>query len=115
MSRPLRKVLPGVRSAQRGVARDIDVFLPASYRESRRRYPVVYMQDGQNLADPHRAFAGTWELEAALETLASRGVEAIVVGIPNMGEARVRDTRRSLTRNSAAAMATRISPIWNEQ
>ena len=38
------------------------------------------MQDGQNLADPHRAFAGTWELEAALETLASRGVEAIVVG-----------------------------------
>ena len=46
------------------------------------------MQDGQNLADPHRAFAGTWELEAALETLASRGVEAIVVGIPNMGQAR---------------------------
>lgn len=91
MSRALRRVLPGVRSAQRGVARDIDVFLPASYRESRRRYPVVYMQDGQNLADRHRAFAGTWELEAALETLASRGVEAIVVGIPNMGQARVRE------------------------
>ena len=70
---------------QRGVARDIDVFLPASYRKTRRRYPVVYMQDGQNLADPHRAFAGAWELEAALETLASRGVEAIVVGDPEQG------------------------------
>ena len=111
----LRRVLPGVRSAQRGVARDIDVFLPASYRESRRRYPVVYMQDGQNLADRHRAFAGTWELEAALETLASRGVEAIVVGIPNMGEARVESTRRSLMPNSAAVMATPILPISNER
>jgi predicted alpha/beta superfamily hydrolase len=91
MSRPIRRVLPNVWSPQREVARDIDVFLPPSYRGSRRRYPVVYMQDGQNLADPHRAFAGTWELEAALETLASRGIEAIVVGLPNLGEARVRE------------------------
>jgi predicted alpha/beta superfamily hydrolase len=91
MSRPVRRGLPHVWSAQREIARDIDIFLPASYRRSRRRYPVVYMQDGQNLADPHRAFAGTWELEAALETLASRGIEPIVVGIPNLGDARVRE------------------------
>jgi predicted alpha/beta superfamily hydrolase len=49
------------------------------------------MQDGQNLADAHRAFAGTWDLEGALATLASRGIEVIVVGIPNLGEARVRE------------------------
>jgi predicted alpha/beta superfamily hydrolase len=80
-----------VRSPQLENERDLDVFLPASYARSRRRYPVVYMQDGQNLADPSRALAGTWDLSGAFEDLASRGLETIVVGIPNMGEARVRE------------------------
>jgi predicted alpha/beta superfamily hydrolase len=80
-----------VRSPQRESERDLDVFLPGSYPRNRRRYPVVYMQDGQNLADPHRAFAGTWELEHAIAALASRGIEAIFVGIPNTGEERIRE------------------------
>jgi predicted alpha/beta superfamily hydrolase len=84
-----RRVLPRVRSPQRGTQRDLDIFLPPSYRRGTQRYPVVYMQDGQNLADPDRAFAGTWELERAMSTLAERGLEAIVVGIPNMGQARL--------------------------
>ena len=86
-----RRVLQRVRSPQRGIERDIDIYLPPSYPQTRRRYPVVYMQDGQNLADPERAFAGTWELEQALRTLAARGIEAIVVGIPNLGGARVNE------------------------
>jgi predicted alpha/beta superfamily hydrolase len=49
------------------------------------------MQDGQNLADPHRAFAGTWNLEGAITALATKGIEAIFVGIPNMGEGRLRE------------------------
>ena len=89
--RSLRRVLPGVRSPQRGTERDLDVFLPPSYRRGKSRYPVIYMQDGQNLADPHRAFAGTWELERAIRTLAERDIEAIVVGIPNMGGARINE------------------------
>jgi predicted alpha/beta superfamily hydrolase len=88
---PLRRVLPRVRSAQRGVERDVDVYLPPSYPQARRRYPVVYMQDGQNLNDPERAFAGTWELEQAIRMLALRGIEAIFVGIPNLGDARVHE------------------------
>jgi len=88
---PIRKMLPRVWSPQRGTHRDIDVFLPASYRRSRWRYPVVYMQDGQNLVDPDRAFSGTWHLDHAIASLAARGLEAIFVGTPNMGEARVRE------------------------
>ena len=65
--------------------RQIDVYLPPSYdSEPRRRYPVVYMHDGQNLSDPFTAFGGTtWRLEGALERLASRGLETIVVGVHN--------------------------------
>lgn len=89
---PIRRVLPAVWSPQRDTHRDIDVFLPPSYKRSRRRYPVVYMQDGQNLADPDRAFGGaTWELPRTIAALAARGIEAIFVGVPNMGEHRLRE------------------------
>lgn len=88
---PVRRILRHVWSPQRDTRRDIDVFLPSSYGRSRRRYPVVYMQDGQNLADHHRAFAGTWNLEQAIAALAARGIDAIVVGVPNMGADRLRE------------------------
>ena len=85
------RVLSRVRSPQRGHERDIDVYLPPSYSRTRRRYPVVYMQDAQNLADPARAFAGTWELHQAIERLAGHGVEALIVGVPHLGERRIHE------------------------
>jgi predicted alpha/beta superfamily hydrolase len=64
--------------------RAADVYLPASYEHGRRRYPVVYLQDGQNLSDPSVAFCGnTWRLLDGLRWLAGRGIEPIVVGIHN--------------------------------
>jgi alpha-glucosidase len=70
--------------------RAIDVYLPPSYRDGRQRYPVIYLQDGQNLSDPSIAFGGTtWQLESALERLARGGIEAIAVGIHNAGDARL--------------------------
>jgi predicted alpha/beta superfamily hydrolase len=86
-----RRVLARVWSPQLENERDVDIFLPPSYASTRRRYPVIYMQDGQNLADPHRAFAGTWNLPHALCHLAARGREVIVVGIPNSGAERLRE------------------------
>lgn len=67
--------------------RGVDVYLPASYNEGRGRYPVVYLQDGQNLSDPAIAFAGqTWHIDEGLPWLAERGIEPIVVGLHNTGE-----------------------------
>jgi predicted alpha/beta superfamily hydrolase len=64
--------------------RGVDVYLPDSYGEGRRRYPVVYLQDGQNLSDPAIAFGGqTWHLDEGLPWLAARGIEPIVVGLHN--------------------------------
>lgn len=75
-----------------GNRRDILVHLPASYRSDRaRRFPVLYMQDGQNLFDPEWSFAGSWSVDAAVHAQAPRGGEAIVVGIPNAGEDRIRE------------------------
>lgn len=84
-----KRTLSHVWSRQLRNRRDIDIYLPSSYASGRRRYPVVYMHDGQNLSDPRTAFAGTWDLEAALDRLALNGIEAIVVGIHNTGPSRL--------------------------
>ncbi len=83
------ELISAVYSPQLDNRRDLVVYLPASYAKSRRRYPVIYMQDGQNLFDPATSFAGAWGLDEALPAAARRGTEAIVVGIPNMGAERI--------------------------
>jgi predicted alpha/beta superfamily hydrolase len=79
-----------------GNTRDITVYLPPGYDERRnaeRHYPVLYMQDGQNLFDPERAFipGQHWRLlEAADVAIASRKAEPmIIVGIDNAGADRI--------------------------
>jgi predicted alpha/beta superfamily hydrolase len=47
------------------------------------------MQDGQNLFDPATAHAGEWGLRASLDALAGQRVEAIVVGVWNLGAERI--------------------------
>jgi predicted alpha/beta superfamily hydrolase len=85
-------VLEGVPSPQLDNARDIYVYLPPSYHtETIRRYPVLYMHDGQNLFDQATSFSEEWHVDASLEAAASEGLEAIVVGIPNMGEDRIKE------------------------
>jgi predicted alpha/beta superfamily hydrolase len=83
------KVLPGLHCPQINNRRDILVYLPPSYENSDRRYPVLYFHDGQNLFDAGTSFAGEWHVDETMEKLAGDGLEAIVVGIPNAGVARL--------------------------
>ena len=66
-------------------SRNVDVWLPPSYRRDEEgRFPVVYMQDGQNLFDPETSSIGVaWEVDRAMERLIDEGRvrEAILVGI----------------------------------
>src|ERR1041384_135912 len=59
-----------------------------------RRYPVLYMQDGQNLFDDARAFAGrSWHLrEAADDAIGQRTASpVIIVGVDHAGNDRVQE------------------------
>ncbi len=85
-------VLPQVYSPQLENARDIIVYLPPSYSSSKRRYPVVYMQDAQNLFDAATSFAGVeWQVDETLEALSAEGLDAIAVGISHLGERRLHE------------------------
>jgi predicted alpha/beta superfamily hydrolase len=83
------EVLADVYSPELANRRDVLVYLPPSYHRGRRSYPVLYMHDGQNLFDPATSFAGDWGLGRIMESAARRGLEAIVVGVPNRGAERV--------------------------
>jgi predicted alpha/beta superfamily hydrolase len=67
------------------------VHLPASYGRGSRDYPVLYLQDGQNLFDPATSYAGDWRLGRVLTAAARHGLELIVVGIPHMGNERLNE------------------------
>src|SRR5437763_9719560 len=82
------RVLRDLASPQLGNARDLYAYLPPSYPRGGRRYPVVYMQDGQNLFDEETSFSGEWRVDETMAALAREGLEAIVVGIENAGDER---------------------------
>ena len=72
--------------------RDLIVYVPPDYPQGRNRYPVCYMQDGQNLFDPATAFGGQdWRVDVTADAMAECGeTEApIIVGVYNAGEKRI--------------------------
>lgn len=72
--------------------RTVRLYLPPSYQDSDKRYPVLYMHDGQNLFDAATSFAGEWKVDETLNKLAEeKGLELIVVGIDNGREKRMNE------------------------
>ena len=63
--------------------RRIWIYLPGSYSSSRKKYPVLYMQDGQNVFDEATSGFGEWGVDEALDTLKNKSQEMIVVGVDN--------------------------------
>ncbi len=78
-----------------GNRRDILVYLPRGYRRFLRlRYPVLYLNDGQNVFDAATSFAG---VEWGVDEMAERLIRAklieplIIVAVANMGEDRIHE------------------------
>lgn len=77
--------------------RFLRVWLPPDYEapeNASRRYPVLYLNDGQNLFEASSSFTGVeWQVDEACERLIREGVipPMIVVGIDNAGKERLRE------------------------
>lgn len=74
-------------------SREVDVWLPPGYDAAGgRRYPVIYMMDGQNIFGPSTAYGGSsWEVDKAMERMIASGATkgAIIVGVWNTGMGRM--------------------------
>lgn len=74
---------------QLGRTRRIWVYLPPGYAASDRRYPVLYMHDGQNVFDAATSYAGEWGVDEALDSLAAAGDPGIIVVAIDNGPERI--------------------------
>jgi len=85
------RVYATLYSPQLDNTRNVLVWLPPSYAQGERRYPVLYMHDGDNLFDSFTSFVGEWQVDETLTALGAEGYEAIVVGLPVSGADRLKE------------------------
>ncbi len=72
--------------------RTLHICLPPDYDYSARRYPVMYMQDGQNLFDEAKAYAKAWRADKILARHSQQTKRGwILVGIENGGIERLNE------------------------
>lgn len=71
--------------------RDIEIWLPDSYgTQPERRYPVLYMQDGQNVFDPSQSKYSGWDWGVD-EALSELEIDVIVVALHSVDTTRNAD------------------------
>ncbi|MEJ7627747.1 MAG: alpha/beta hydrolase-fold protein [Ferruginibacter sp.] len=67
-----------------GRDRPVWIYLPPDYNSGKKRYPVIYMHDGQNLFDSFTSGFGEWGVDEILDSLSAAGkTSSIVIGIDN--------------------------------
>ncbi len=101
--------------ASKELGRDLAlrIYLPPGYAETeRRRFPVVYMQDGKNLFFPEEAFLGSeWHVDETIANLdaMSAADPVLVVGI-HAGDRQSEYTKPGYERY-ARAIAHEVKPL----
>lgn len=89
-----------------GNERTLVLYLPPGYdQNTASRYPVIYMQDGQNLFDESTSFAGVeWQMDEAAQKLIGTGETPpfIIVGIYNTPDRTSEFTPPSMAVNGKA-------------
>ncbi len=84
---------PSFGSGKWVARRNVSVYLPPDYRlNPEARFPILYLQDGQNIFNPHTSFAGVaWQAdEIAQQLILQKKIPSLIlVGIDNTGEQRI--------------------------
>lgn len=77
-----------IKALQLETTKKIWVYLPHNYETSKKKFPVIYMHDAQNLFDAKTSYAGEWHID---ETLDSLQAQVIIVGIEHGNEKRTEE------------------------
>ena len=83
--------------------RKIWALLPYNYHKTKKDYPVLYLQDAQNLFNEGSAF-GNWEIDKKMSILAEYGRgDVIIIAIENGSDDRIKEyvlDNNSITENA---------------
>jgi len=105
----------GLQGAGLNHARDVIVWLPPGYeKEKRKRFPVLYMHDGQNIIDPSTSFIGyDWHVDEVADSLIKAGAieEIIIVGISNSADRGPEYSDTELGRSYASFVVHTLKPL----
>jgi len=71
--------------------RRVWIYLPETYEAGTERFPVIYMQDGQNIFDDATSFGGEWGVDEYLDALGMNSKKFIVVAVDNGGPKRLNE------------------------
>jgi predicted alpha/beta superfamily hydrolase len=83
-------IIDSMTIPQLGRTRRVWIYLPPDYATSGKRYPVLYMHDGQNVFDAATSYAGEWGVDETLDSLHAAGDPGvIVVAVDHGGSLRV--------------------------
>ncbi len=100
-------------------ARDIIVWLPPSYgSDINKRYPVLYMHDGQNIIDPATSsFGYDWRVDEVTDSLIEAGVinEIIIVGIYNTSDREYEYSYSPLGYKYMNFIASKLKPFIDKE
>ncbi len=69
--------------------RRVWIYLPENYTSSKTKYPVLYMNDGQNIFEDSSSFSGEWGVDEFLDSTSTKN--CIVVAIDNGGDKRMNE------------------------
>jgi len=77
-----------IEAPQLGYTKKIWIYLPKNYDSTKKKYPVIYMHDAQNLFDAKTSYIGEWNVDEKLDSL---NAQVIVVGIEHGNEKRMEE------------------------
>ncbi|MFV9549980.1 alpha/beta hydrolase-fold protein [Algibacter sp. PT7-4] len=66
--------------------RKITIYLPPNYNATNKKYPVLYIQDGQNVFDASTSYSGEWEVDETLNNLYNKTAIGFIAVAINHGQ-----------------------------
>ena len=98
--------------------RDVLVYLPPDYEKNKqRRYPVLYLHDGQNLFDGKTSFGQEWRVDETAQHLIETGAiePLIIVGVYNTGARTDEYTPNNDPKYKVGGLADRYGRMLTEE
>jgi alpha-glucosidase len=75
-----------IEAPQLNTTKKIWLYVPKNYDATKKKYPVIYMHDAQNLFEAKTSYVGEWNVDEKLDSLSA---QVIIVGIEHGNEKRM--------------------------